>query len=282
MIRRSIVKSFVTVIIFSLITAGMTSCALFSSMTKKESLSYANDRPLFVGVYQGLNTERTATVFNGFDVLRDEYSGYFHFKAKNAATFGLTYSLCRCTIKVTTEREENGKTKIIVRASEPKLQNSRTKNFEDYSLNLVHIENEVTKAIFAVMNESDIEFEAKLDKTISNLDFIHSVCIGMNAIAFKQWIEKVRITEREVRFTMPLYELSESKEKGYKYTIVGVFTPEQEKKYGYHAEDMFVQFETNNDDYIKYRKGENITLKGKIKSIKQNPFGSGYTIEMTE
>ncbi|MGI5067087.1 hypothetical protein [Treponema putidum] len=275
-------KSFIVVIALVAITNGITSCALFSGMTKKESLSYKNDRPVFVGVYQGLNTDKTVTIFTGFDVLRDEYSGYYHFKAKNLATLGLTYSLCRATIKITTEKGEDGETKIIVKASESKLENSQTKVFEDYSFDLVDIENTVAAAIVEVMNEPDNEFEKRLDKTISNLDFIYSVCHGMNSIAFKKWMDDMKMTERTLSFTMPLYELSESKEGGYKYEIVGIFTPEEEKRNSWLTEDMLIFFKTNNDNYIKYRKGENITLQGKIKSIEQNKLGKGYTINMIE
>lgn len=275
-------KSFMVVIALAAITGGITSCALFSGMTKKESLSYKNDRPIFVGVYQGLNTDKTVAVFTGFDVLKDEYSGYYHFKAKNLAILGLTNSLCRATIKITTEKGQDGKTTVLVKASESKLQNPQTKAFEDYSLDLVNIENAVAGAIVEVMNEPDSEFEQKLDKTISNLDFIYSVCHGMNSIAFKKWIDDMKITERTLSFTMPLYELSESKEEGYKYEIVGIFTPEEEKRNSWLTEDMLIFFKTNNDSCIKYRKGENITLQGKIKSIEQNKLGKGYTINMVE
>ena len=67
-----------------------------------------------------------------------------------------------------------------------------------------------------------------------------------------------------------------------KYEIVGIFTPEEEKRNSWVTEDMLIFFKTNNDNYIKYRKGENITLKGKIKSIEQNKLGKGYTINMIE
>lgn len=272
-------KKIVGCIASVMLAVVLGSCALFGGMTKKETYHFTNDRPVFVGVYQGLNTDKTITVFKDFDVLRNEYKGYFHFKAKNAATFGLTYTLCRATIQIKTEKGANGETIIFVKAEDPRIQESDSEIFKEYNLDLVNVENNVAELIRDAMNVSEEEFEENLTKTISSLDFLYSACYGMNSVAFKKWMDSIKITERNISVKFLMYELKELKKGKHKYQITGVYYPD--KRY-YAPNAMYITFDTSNEEYIKYRKDELITVTGKIKTIEQNNIGEGFIIRMED
>ena len=272
--------NFSAVIILCIITSLVSGCFLFGgavNQSVKEQYVYDNERPLFVGVYEGLNTAEDRTYFTGFDVLRNEYQATMYFAAKN---FGIQNVTVRCSVSITAEKITDNETAVLVIASNPQIEDLKTGIFRETQLDLVSIENKAAKNITDIMKLSDEAFENRLNKTISNLDFLHSVCYGMNSVAFKRWIEAINLSNRTVSIQYLMSNMEESVSKKYKYRITGAYMPDS--KYSVSS-TMYISFDTNNDEYIKYRKGEMVPVKGKIKSIEQTTFGlDSYIIRIEE
>ncbi|UTC49847.1 hypothetical protein [Treponema sp. OMZ 855] len=268
------------VIILCIITSLVSGCFLFGGAVKqsvKEHYAYNNERPLFVGVYEGLNNAEGRTYFTGFDVLRNEYQATMYFMAKN---FGIQNVTVRCSVTITAEKNADNTTAVLVTASKPEIEDLKTGAFRTTQLDLVSIENKAAKNITDIMKLSDEAFENRLNKTISNLDFLHSVCYGMNSVAFKRWIEAINLSNRILSIQYMMHNMEEGLSKEYKYRITGSYTPESKF---FTSSTMYITFDTNNDEYIKYRKGEMVSVKGKIKSIEQSTFSiDSYTIRMED
>jgi|GEM_PF-5648217 len=268
------------VIILCIITGLVSGCFLFRGAVKqsvKEQYAYNNERPLFVGVYEGLNTAENTTYFTEFDVLRNEYRATMYFTAKN---FGIQNVTVRCSVTITAEKNADNTTAVLVTASKPEIEDLKTGTFRTTQLDLVSIENKAAKNITDIMKLSDEAFDNRLNKTISNLDFLHAVCYGMNSVAFKRWIESVNLSNRTVSLQYLMSNMEEGISKKYKYRIIGAYMPDS--KYSVSS-TMYISFDTNNDEYIKYRKGEMVPVKGKIKSIEQTSFGiDSYIIRIEE
>lgn len=232
-----------------------------------------------MGAYNGPSDDDSAIVFTSLDVLRDEYEGVYFFKVRDSFTFGLTSTLYKAKVIISSTNNNDGKIAVNVDMSNPELKNEKTGAFKETYMNLTQVENKVSEQITNIMNLSESEFNALLDKTLSSLDFIYTACHGMNSVAFDKWVDDINLRNKVVSFTMPLDELEKSDNNNFKYKVRGVYKPNKEKEYLF-SDYMFVNFLTNDENFIKIRKGEAVNFTGKINEIKQLTLG--YSIYMQE
>ena len=313
-----IMKKFLEFATMLLVAVSLTSCALFGGSTKKnselkpaftteEKQEYTcaeADRNVFVGVVQGLKDEN----FNIFkiDVLRDECVGIYDFEspaiietekyvlgfsAGTERSFNTYAEKLRAVFIIKKVKKDD---KTVIDVNVPGVIFQDYKNHKDeqavleaFGFNSEAIENFIAKKVATVVNSSDSEYSTYYDNTISDINFIVKARQGLNDVAFEKFITDMKIIGRTATIKLPLSTFKKNKNRytdEYKYLLEGVHTSYMSDDpfdtSSYVTKSTYINFYTNDEQYINVRVGEKITMTGKIVNI--GKFDNFYTIDLKD
>lgn len=274
----------------------------FTVEEKQEYTCTGADRNVFVGVVQGLK-DKNFNTFN-IDILRDECVGIYDFESpaiiereKYVLGFSAgtersfaTYAEKLRAVYIIKKVKKGDKSFIDV--SVPGVIFQDYKNHKDeqavleaFGFNSAAIENFIAKKVATVVNSPNAEYSNYYDSTISDIDFIVKARQGLNDVAFEKFVTDMKIIGRTTTIKLPLSVFKKNTNRyadKYKYLLEGVrdtyVTKDPFDSSSYVIKSTYIDFYTNDEQYVNARIGDEITMTGEIVNIWKN--GSFYAIDV--